>query len=62
MRRANDVIAGVRAGWLKLNIGRVMALEQAGQARELLESRKSKCKIVLSVAKLKVDPPLARSP
>jgi len=51
MRRANDVIAGVRAGWLKLNIGRVMALEQAGQAHELLESRKLKRKIVLSVAK-----------
>jgi len=40
MRRANDVIAGVQVGWLKLNIGRVMPLEQAGQAHKLLESRK----------------------
>jgi hypothetical protein len=26
MQRANDVIAGIRAGWLKLNIGRVLPL------------------------------------
>jgi NADPH:quinone reductase len=38
MQRANDVIAGIRAGWLKLNIGRVLPLAQAAQAHELLET------------------------
>jgi NADPH2:quinone reductase len=50
MQRANDVIAGIRAGWLKLNIGRVLPLAQAAQAHELLESRKAEGKLVLSVA------------
>jgi NADPH:quinone reductase len=50
MQRANDVIAGIRAGWLKLNIGRVLTLAQAAQAHELLETRKTEGKLVLSVA------------
>jgi NADPH:quinone reductase len=50
MRRANDVIVGIRAGWLKLNIGRVLPLAQAAQAHELLETRKTEGKLVLSVA------------
>ena len=50
MRRANDVIAGIRAGWLKLNIGRLLQLDQAAQAHELLENRKTAGKLVLSVA------------
>jgi NADPH:quinone reductase len=50
MRRANDVIAGIRAGWLKLNIGHVLPLAQARQAHELLETRKTVGKLVLSVA------------
>ena len=56
MQRANDVIAGLRAGWLKLNIGRVLPLAQAGQAHELLETRKTEGKLVLSVAN---SPPLS---
>jgi NADPH:quinone reductase len=50
MQRANDVIAGIRAGWLKLNIGRVLPLAQAAHAHELLETRKTEGKLVLSVA------------
>jgi NADPH:quinone reductase len=50
MHRANDVIAGIRAGWLKLNIGRVLPLAQAAEAHELLENRKTEGKLVLSVA------------
>jgi NADPH2:quinone reductase len=50
MQRANDVIAGIRAGWLKLNIGRVLQLAQAALAHELLETRKTEGKLVLSVA------------
>jgi NADPH:quinone reductase-like Zn-dependent oxidoreductase len=37
-----------RAGWLKLNIGGVLPLAQAAQAHELLESRKTEGKLVLS--------------
>lgn len=50
MRRANDVIAGIRQGWLKLNIGAVLPLEQASEAHQLLESRKTQGKLVLTVA------------
>ena len=50
MKRANDVIAGIRAGWLKLNIGHVLPLAQAAQAHELMETRKTEGKLVLSVA------------
>ena len=49
MQRANDVIAAIRAGWLKLNIGRVLPLAQAAQAHELLETRKTEGKLLLSV-------------
>ena len=49
MRRANDVIAGIRAGWLKLKIGHVLPLAQAPQAHGLLETRKTEGKLVLSV-------------
>jgi NADPH2:quinone reductase len=50
MQRANEVIAGVRAGWLKLNIARVLPLAQAAEAHELVESRKTEGKLVLAVA------------
>ena len=50
MRRANDVIEGIHQGWLKLNIGAVLPLEQANEAHQLLESRKTQGKLVLSVA------------
>lgn len=50
MRRANDVIAGIRQGWLKLNIGAMLPLEQAIEAHELLESRKTQGKLILMVA------------
>ena len=48
--RANDVIAGIRQGWLKLNIAAVLPLEQANEAHRLLESRQTQGKLVLSVA------------
>jgi len=50
MRRANDVIDGIRLGWLKLKIEAVLPLAQAGHAHELLENRKTQGKLVLSVA------------
>ena len=50
MQRAKVVIARIRAGGLKLNIGRVLPLAQAAQAHELLETRKTEGKLVLSIA------------
>jgi NADPH2:quinone reductase len=50
MQRANDVIAGIRAGWLNLNIGQMLQLDQAAQAHELLENRNTAGKLVLSIA------------
>jgi NADPH:quinone reductase len=50
LRRANDVIAGIREGWLKLNIAQVLPLAQAAKAHELLENRQTEGKLVLSVA------------
>ncbi len=49
LRRANDVIEGIRQGWLKLHIT-VLPLEQVQQAHRLIESRKTQGKIVLLVA------------
>ena len=49
LRRANDVIEGIRQGWLKLHIT-VLPLEQAQQAHRLIESRQTQGKIVLMVA------------
>jgi NADPH2:quinone reductase len=56
MRRADDVIAAIRAGWLKLNLSRVLPLAQAAQAHELLETRKTEGKIVLSVVNSQPSP------
>jgi NADPH2:quinone reductase len=51
LRRANDVLRGIREGWLKLRIDRVLPLAQASEAHRLLESRQTSGKIVLSIAK-----------
>jgi NADPH:quinone reductase len=52
MRRADDVMEGMRQGWLQLKIGHVLPLAQAGQAHELLESRKTQGKLVLTMKDL----------
>ncbi len=49
LRRANDVITGIREGWLKLNIGQALPLAQAAEAHRLLETRKSEGKLVLEI-------------
>lgn len=51
MRRANEVIGGIRQGWLKLNIGAVLPLEQANEAHKLLENRRTQGKLVLAVTR-----------
>ena len=47
LRRAGDVILGIREGWLRLNIDRVFPLEEAAEAQRRLESRESIGKIIL---------------
>jgi NADPH2:quinone reductase len=47
MRRANDVINGIREEWLKLNIGLALPLEDASEAHTLLEGRKTQGKVLL---------------
>ena len=49
LRRANDVITGIREGWLKLNIAQVLPLAQAAEAHRLIETRKSEGKLVLEI-------------
>lgn len=45
--RANDVLAGIREGWLKLRIDHIMPLSQVEEAHKLLENRQSIGKIIL---------------
>jgi NADPH2:quinone reductase len=45
--RANDVLKGIKEGWLKLRIDNVLPLANAKEAHTLLETRKSIGKIVL---------------
>ncbi len=47
LRRAQDVLEGMRAGWLKLRLDKVLPLAQAGDAHRLLEGRKVIGKVVL---------------
>ena len=48
--RAKAVLAGLKAGWLKLQITRVLPLAQAAEAHRLLESRETTGKVILKVA------------
>jgi len=49
MRRASDVLEAVRAGWLRLHVGKVFPLAQAAEAHRLLEGRQTIGKVLLSV-------------
>lgn len=48
--RAKAVLARLKAGWLKLQITRVLPLAQAAEAHRLLESRETTGKVLLKVA------------
>ena len=48
MRRANAVLDGICAGWLKVRIYRVLPLAQAAEAHRLLENRQTIGKVVLA--------------
>ena len=47
LRRAHDVFAGLREGWLKPRIDRTLPLAQAAEAHQLLESRQTAGKLIL---------------
>jgi NADPH2:quinone reductase len=49
LRRADDVLAGLAAGWLTLSIDHVLPLAQAAEAHRLLESRATSGKLVLTI-------------
>ena len=49
LRRADDVLAGIKAGWLKITIDRTLPLEQAAEAHRLLESRTTSGKLLLTI-------------
>ena len=48
-RRASEVLKGIKEGWLKLHIDRVMPLAEAAEAHRLLEGRQTVGKLVLKV-------------
>ncbi len=48
LRRASDVFAGLREGWLKLRVEHSFPLAQAGEAHRLLEGRKTTGKLILT--------------
>jgi NADPH2:quinone reductase len=47
LRRADDLLAGIHAGWLKLTIERILPFTQAAEAHRLLESRTTSGKLLL---------------
>lgn len=47
LKRANDVLSGIKEGWLKLTIDHVLPLSEAAKAHALLEDRKTIGKVVL---------------
>ena len=48
VRRATDVLTGIREGWLKLTIERTLPIEQAAEAHRLIESRATSGKLLLT--------------
>jgi NADPH2:quinone reductase len=47
--RARSVLNGMREGWLKLRIDKVLPLEQAAEAHRLLEGRQTTGKVILKI-------------
>jgi NADPH2:quinone reductase len=47
LERANDVLAGIADGWLKVRIGREIPLVQAAEAQRELEGRRTTGKVLL---------------
>ena len=50
LRRADDVLDGIREGWLRLHIDEVFPLAKAAEAQRRLENRESTGKIILQIS------------
>jgi NADPH:quinone reductase len=48
-RRSTDVLNAIAEGWLKLRVDHMLPLSNASRAHELLKSRKSTGKVVLTM-------------
>jgi NADPH:quinone reductase len=48
LMRANDVISGIKSGWLKMKINHILPLREAAKAHELLENRRTTGKVLLN--------------
>lgn len=49
LRRAEAIFSGVQQGWLKLKVDYVFPLDEAAKAQQMLETRKTTGKVVLSI-------------
>jgi NADPH2:quinone reductase len=49
LMRADAVLAGIRAGWLKLRIDHVFSLDKAAEAQQMLEGRQTVGKVILKM-------------
>jgi len=49
LMRTQDLFSGMKEGWLKFKIDRVLSLDRAAEAHQLLESRKTSGKVVLKI-------------
>ena len=49
LRRSEAVFTGIKEGWLKLKVDYVYPLDEAAKAQQMLESRKTTGKVVLSI-------------
>jgi NADPH2:quinone reductase len=49
LRRAQDVLTGLRDGWLKLKIGHILPLDQAAEGQRMLEARETMGKVILKI-------------
>lgn len=49
LRRAGEVVAGLRAGWLKLRIDSIVDLKDAAQAHRVLQGRQTSGKVLLKI-------------
>jgi len=50
LKRAGDVLKGMKEGWLKLKIDHIFSLDEAAKAQQELEGRKTTGKVILKIS------------
>lgn len=48
LKRANDVLKGIKEGWLNITLGKVLPLRDAAKAHQMLENRETVGKVILT--------------